>query len=78
MIATSLDCEGVYCDICNEDYTESTAVGGVLVGSYSLCPKCAREYRETPDDRAEEGKETFRDFVSRVRRGDTESPLYRR
>ena len=30
----------VVCDFCEEDYTESNAVGGILFGTYATCPKC--------------------------------------
>lgn len=36
------DC--VCCDICNDDYTSSTASGGFLFGSYAYCPKCAEAH----------------------------------
>lgn len=31
----------VLCDICNTDYTDSKETGGILFGSYAVCPKCA-------------------------------------
>ena len=33
--------DSVQCDICFEEYRERDNQGGFLVGSYSLCPKCA-------------------------------------
>jgi hypothetical protein len=33
--------EMVLCDLCNADYTDSEAEGGVLMGTYSICPTCA-------------------------------------
>ncbi len=32
---------GVVCDLCNADFTNSNESGGVLFGSYAVCPKCA-------------------------------------
>ena len=59
--------DDVICDICNDDYSESEEVGGTLVGSYALCPKCSEKLKEKPDDRAIVG-ETFCEFVRRIRR----------
>ena len=61
----------VVCDYCNDDYTDSDEKGGVLIGSYAVCPKCAekhKEHHQNPDDRARED-ETFKEFVMRVRAG---------
>lgn len=33
----------VYCDYCNKDYTNSDAKGGLLFGSYAVCPLCVPE-----------------------------------
>lgn len=33
--------EEVYCDNCNEDYSESEESGGILFQSKAICPKCA-------------------------------------
>lgn len=33
--------DGVICDWCGDDYTESEAMGGITFGSKALCPKCA-------------------------------------
>lgn len=30
----------VVCDACNDDYTDSLAIGGLIAGSYAYCPKC--------------------------------------
>lgn len=30
----------VYCDYCNKDFTNSPKSGGVLLGSYAVCPDC--------------------------------------
>lgn len=32
----------VFCDMCNDDYTNSNESGGFLFGSYAYCPKCAK------------------------------------
>jgi hypothetical protein len=57
----------VICDFCNEDYTQSEETGGCQVGSYAICPKCAKKLEAVPDQRAAKN-ETFRDFVYRLRR----------
>jgi len=33
----------VLCDLCNADYTDSDKQGGVLIGSYAVCPECEKE-----------------------------------
>ena len=30
----------VICDICNKDWTGDDTSGGILVGSYAVCPDC--------------------------------------
>lgn len=34
----------VVCDICDTDYTESTAQGGFLMQSKAICPQCAPKW----------------------------------
>ena len=58
--------DDVICDICNDDYTESKELGGVLIGSYAVCPKCAVKTKGTPDQKAMP-EETFCEFVRRIR-----------
>ena len=61
----------ILCDQCSKDFTDSDAVGGIIFGSYALCPKCVEDI--TPDihkyneehlirARAKEGQR-FVDFV---------------
>ena len=33
--------EMVLCDLCNADYTDSEDEGGILMGTYAICPTCA-------------------------------------
>jgi hypothetical protein len=61
----------VLCGICNDDYTKCDAQGGILVGSYAICPACSLEFDETEDEpiiRCPEGMQ-FRDWVLRIRGG---------
>ncbi len=61
----------VVCDFCNDDYTESEEKGGFLIGSYAVCPNCAKKYEKdypVVDDRCGED-ETFKQFVMRIRNG---------
>jgi hypothetical protein len=61
----------VLCDSCNEDYTHSDAEGGILVGSYAICPECARDFDESEDEpiiHCPTGMR-FRDWVLRLRGG---------
>jgi hypothetical protein len=61
----------VLCDICNDDYTNSDALGGILVGSYAVCPQCAPEFTDSDDEpviHCPAGMR-FRDWVLRIRGG---------
>jgi hydrogenase maturation factor HypF (carbamoyltransferase family) len=65
----------VVCDFCNKDYTNSTETGGFLFLSNAVCPDCAPRFEESAKKYNEEKyivdrakpKESFRDFVYRVR-----------
>lgn len=35
----------VVCDACNDDYTDSLAIGGLIAGSYAYCPTCAKRMK---------------------------------
>jgi hydrogenase maturation factor HypF (carbamoyltransferase family) len=67
--------DSVLCDLCNEEYKDSDAKGGILFSSNAACPKCAPrledsaiEHRETHYIHARaKPNETFRDFVYRIR-----------
>ena len=67
----------VRCDDCNEDYTNSDAVGGLLFESKGYCPnrtpkilELARKYGEERYIRARANPgERFRDFILRIRGG---------
>ena len=61
----------VLCDICNADYTNSDSLGGILVGSYAVCPQCAPDFHDSDDDpiiHCPAGVR-FRDWVLRIRGG---------
>lgn len=75
----------VVCDVCNDDYSLSDAVGGIAIDTYSICPRCApkaladaRRCGETDaiSARAMPG-ETFRAFVERMR-GDFDFSIFSR
>jgi uncharacterized CHY-type Zn-finger protein len=34
----------VICDDCSEDYTHSQVSGGLLFGSYAICPECEQKW----------------------------------
>jgi len=65
----------VICDLCNEEYMDSDAKGGILFCSNACCPKCAPRIEESAVKYNEEKyilmrakpEETFRDFVYRIR-----------
>jgi len=61
----------VLCDICNDDYTNSDVHGGILVGSYAVCPSCAPDFQDSDDEpriHCPAGMR-FRDWVLRLRDG---------
>jgi hypothetical protein len=61
----------VLCDFCNDDYTDSEEEGGILVGSYAVCPQCAPTIDDTGDEpiiRCPAGMR-FRAWVLRLRGG---------
>ena len=64
----------VSCDSCNEDYTNSPEVGGVLFSRTAVCPKCAprlianaKKYREEKYLTFPNEGESFYEFVLRIR-----------
>jgi hypothetical protein len=63
----------VLCDLCNGDYTDSDAEGGLLIGSHAICPACAPAIRRT-DEHGEPVTTCppgmrFRDWVLTLRNG---------
>ena len=67
--------DSVVCDCCNADYTDSDEEGGVLVGTYAVCPRCtpkalkaAEKYHEPVDGMCPEGMR-FKDWVLKLRGG---------
>ena len=63
--------ETVLCDLCNDDYTNSDAQGGMLLGSYAICPRCAPQIEDTGDESLIQcpADMRFRDWVLRLRGG---------
>ena len=67
----------VYCDLCNEDYTDLDLQGGFLFGSHAVCPACAprllREIYECGEERFIKAScpagMAFADWVRSIRRG---------
>lgn len=61
----------VVCDFCNDDYTDSQAHGGLIFGSYALCPKC--QDKVTGEERRVRARcpewMSFADFVRAYRGG---------
>lgn len=65
-----MDCEEVVCDFCNEEYPEeSMDTGGLLIGSWAICPKCAVKCDKRKADVICASDMRFHDFVIRVRAG---------
>lgn len=58
----------VICDACNTDFTKSNAVGGLICGSWAICPYCDQRapwdgYRHKKTVRPDVPWQTFREFV---------------
>lgn len=67
----------VFCDwSCNKEYTHSPAKGGLLFGSYAVCPECAPDVEAKAVKNQEENRirarcpegMSFRDWVVNVLR----------
>ena len=65
--------EMVLCDLCNADYTDSEAEGGILMGTYSICPTCApgviRERSAPASPSCCPAQTRFKDWVLQLRGG---------
>jgi len=67
----------VLCDFCNEDFTNSDALGGLLFQSKGVCPTCEPEFMANVKKHGEERFirdkplefESFRAFILRIRGG---------
>ncbi len=57
----------VVCDFCNEDYTESGEVGGLIFEGYAVCPKCEKPELIKDADYVCRDGESFKHFILRVR-----------
>lgn len=59
----------VVCDFCGDDHTSSTVTGGLIFGSYAICPKCVHKVEvEHRNVRARCPENiSFGDFVRRYR-----------
>jgi predicted Zn-ribbon and HTH transcriptional regulator len=61
----------VVCDFCSDDHTDSDATGGLIFGSYAICPKCVHKVQDESsriNARCPEGT-SFGDFVRQYRGG---------
>ncbi len=66
--------ETVLCDLCNADYTDSEAEGGILMGTFAICPTCApgiiRDAERTGEPLVRCPAQTrFKDWVLQLRGG---------
>jgi hypothetical protein len=57
----------VICDFCNGDYSDSDEQGGILIGSYAICPECASPALQIRADKVSREGESFKEFVLRIR-----------
>jgi hypothetical protein len=62
--------EAVVCDICNADYSESDESGGILLGSYAICPACEPKLNASDIDAECPAGVSFKDWVLSLRNGD--------
>ncbi len=72
-----VDCgDRVFCDYCNEEFTESNEQGGIYYASYAICPHCVPDAMREASKHNESHKITkkcpqdmsFKDFVLNVLR----------
>ena len=61
----------VICDFCNGNYSDSDEQGGILIGSYAVCPECASPALQIRADEVSREGESFKDFVLRIRQEST-------
>jgi hypothetical protein len=61
----------VVCDFCGKDYTHSREKGGLIMGSYAVCPRCERYGMLRDADYVSRPRESFRNFVIRTRKYST-------
>jgi len=64
----------VACDFCSEEHSaDKTALGGLLLDTYALCPKCVagagNELKPSQIKARAADMETFHAFVIRIRAG---------
>lgn len=68
--------DAVVCDFCNADYTDSEESGGVLIGSFAVCPRCAPDALRSADKHGEPvdavcpPDKSFKEWVLELRGGD--------
>ena len=70
---TCIPSPGVICDWCSTDYTGKDTPGGMIFGSYAVCPACEIKAEIPPDERKliEElplHGESFNEMVLRYRK----------
>lgn len=65
--------DAVICDICNEDYTNSEEIGGIVFADRAICPKCEARWRQIIRDQGEEIDAecqvgmSFKEFILSIR-----------
>ena len=62
----------VFCDFCNGNYSDSDELGGILIGSYAVCPECVTAALQIRADEVAREGESFKEFVLRIRRESAE------
>jgi hypothetical protein len=70
--------DSVCCDFCNEEFKGNPVSGGVLFGSYAVCPTCEPKTTAEPEHikaRCPPDK-SFHQFIMEVRGGDNTITVY--
>lgn len=74
----------VVCDMCNADYTDSKETGGILFGSYAVCPKCHPSVMKDIERHNEQGhirgicppNISFKNWILKIRNGNNSIKIY--
>jgi len=60
----------VVCDFCNLSVEDDAIEGGCFVGTYAVCPECAKDFKPSQEEGTEYIQGSFRQAVLKKRNGD--------
>lgn len=66
----------VICDFCSTDYTDREDIGGALIGSYAICPKCTEKAIQKEIEQRCPMFMQFRHWVLQLRGGNNSVKVY--